>query len=82
MIRKKNILRIGKVNPYKHRVESLCELINTNEVISPNIPDNNTAEKEALRIISEKNLVKEQFNEGTISWENNLVGDKNSERTI
>ena len=58
LIRKKNVLRIGKVNPYKHRVESLCKLINTNEVISPYIPNSNTAEKEALRIISEKNLVK------------------------
>ena len=57
LIRKRNILRIGKVNPYKHRVESLCKLINTNEVISPSIPDSNTAKKEALRIISEKNLV-------------------------
>ena len=58
LIRKKNILRIGKVNPYKHRVESLCKLINTNEVISPSIPDSNAAKKEALRIITEKNLVK------------------------
>ena len=58
LIRKKNVLRIGKVNPYKHRVESLCKLINTNEVISPSIPDSNAAKKEALRIISEKNLVK------------------------
>ena len=53
LIRKKNVLRIGKVNPYKHRVESLCNLINTNEVISPNIPDSNVANKVALRIISQ-----------------------------
>jgi ADP-heptose:LPS heptosyltransferase len=58
LIRKKKILRIGKVNPYKHRVESLNNLINTNEVIPPSIPDSNAAKKEALRIISEKNLVK------------------------
>ena len=57
LIRKKNILRMGKVNPYKHRVESLCKLINTDKVISPSIPYSNAAEKEALRIISEKNLV-------------------------
>ena len=50
LIRKKNALRIGKVNPYKHRVESLCNLINTNEVISPSIPDSNAAKKEALRL--------------------------------
>ncbi len=57
LIRKKNIKRIGKVNPCKHRVESLCKLINVNELISPSIPDSNTAKKEALRIISDKNLV-------------------------
>jgi ADP-heptose:LPS heptosyltransferase len=57
LIRKKNILRIGKVNPYKHRVESLCKLINTNEVISPRVPVNNKAKQEALRIISDKDLV-------------------------
>jgi ADP-heptose:LPS heptosyltransferase len=57
LIRKKNILRIGKVNPNKHRVESLCKLINTNELISPSIPNSSVAKKEALRIISEKNLV-------------------------
>ncbi len=58
LIRKKNVLRIGKVNPHKHRVESLCKLINSNAVISPSIPDSNAAKKEALKIISEKNLVK------------------------
>ena len=58
LIRKKNILRIGKVKPYEHRVESLCKLINTKEVISPNIPVGSVAKKEALRIISKKNLVK------------------------
>ena len=57
LIRKKNILRIGKVNPYKHRVESLCKLIDTDKLIPPSIPDSNAAKKEALRIISEKNLV-------------------------
>ena len=57
LIRKKNILRIGKVNPYKHRVESLSKLINAKEVISPSVPDNNVAKQEAVRIISEKNLV-------------------------
>ena len=56
LIRKKNVLRIGKVNPYKHRVESLCKLIDTNEVVSPNIPDSNVAKKRSF-----KNNYREEF---------------------
>ncbi len=38
LIRKKKILRIGKINFYEHRVESLCKLINVKKSISPSIP--------------------------------------------
>ena len=56
LIRKKKILRIGKVKPNEHRVESLCKLIKVKEIISPNIPNSKIAKKEALRIISEKKI--------------------------
>ena len=57
LIRKKKILRIGKANPYEHRVESLCNLINVKETISPNLPNSIKAKKEALKIISDEKLI-------------------------
>ena len=56
LIRKKKILRIGKINSYEHRVESLCKLISVKKNISPRIPNSNIAKKKALRIISNKKL--------------------------
>ena len=57
LIRKKKILRIGKLNPHEHRVESLCNLINAKFTISPSMPNKTISKKKALILIAEKKLV-------------------------
>ena len=56
LVRKKKVLRIGKIDPNKHRVESLCRLINTKNIIAPSIPITNTLMNKALKIISDKKI--------------------------
>ena len=56
LVRKEKVLRIGKINPYKHRVESLCKLINTKNIIAPSIPITSNIMNKALKIISEKKI--------------------------
>lgn len=56
LVRKKKILRIGKLDSNEHRVESLCKLTNSKKVYSPKIPISISIKKEALNIINDKKL--------------------------
>tara|TARA_A100001011_G_scaffold174091_1_gene182745 strand:- start:11098 stop:12045 length:948 start_codon:yes stop_codon:yes gene_type:complete len=56
LVRKKKILRIGKINPNQHRVESLCKLIKVKNIIAPSIPVSSTLMNKALKIISDHKI--------------------------
>ena len=56
LVRKKKVLRIGKINPNQHRVESLCKLINIKNIIAPSIPITRTVMNKALKIISDQKI--------------------------
>ena len=57
LVRKKKVLRLGKSNPDEHRVESLCKLININNIIIPSIPITSNIKNKAFKIISDEKIV-------------------------
>ena len=58
IVRKKKILRLNKVIANKHRVVSLCYLLNIKKNISLNIPVKNKISKKAQKLINKNNIEK------------------------
>ena len=56
IVRKKNVLRLSKINNNEHRVQSLCKLLCLDKIISPKIPINKNSMKQALELLSINNL--------------------------